>query len=138
MGRLRQSDKIDALRGVPLFAGLTKKELGFLASQVTEVRVKAGSVLTKEGDRGREAMVLLSGSASAVRGGKTVGEIGPGGVVGEMSLLTQQPRNATVTATSDVSLLLMTDREFADVLAANPDVSLKILQTVAERLEGAE
>lgn len=134
MGRLRQSDKIDALRRVPLFAGLSKKELGFLAGQVTEVRVKAGSKLTTKGDRGREAMVILSGSAVVDRGSGTVAEVGPGDVVGELSLLTHEPRNATVTATSEVSLLLMTDREFADVLAANPDVSLKILQTMAERL----
>jgi CRP-like cAMP-binding protein len=138
MGRLHHSDKIDALRGVPLFADLTKKQLGFLAGQVTEMQLVAGSVLTKEGDPGREAMVVLSGSGIVERGGQTVDDFGPGDVVGEMSLLTRKPRNATVTATSDVRLLLMTDREFADVLAANPDVSLRILQTMAERLARRE
>jgi CRP-like cAMP-binding protein len=134
MGRLRQSDKIDALRRIPLFADLSKRQLAFLARQVTEMRVEAGTVLVKEGDRGREAMVITSGSAVVQRGGRTVDEISPGDVVGEMSLLTRQPRNATVIATSEVGLLLMTDREFADVLAANPDVSLKVLRTMAERL----
>ena len=84
---------------------------------------------------GREAMFIVSGAASVRRNGSAIAELGPGDVLGEMSLINQAPRNATVTADSDMVVLLMNSREFADVLRASPDLSLRILQTVAARLE---
>ncbi len=134
MARSRQPDKVEALAQVPLFGGLDKKQLAFIAALTTEVSLKAGSVLAQEGELGREAMVILSGSAEARRGGVKVGDLGPSDVVGEMSLINDLPRNATVTALSDCALLVMNSREFSSILNENPDVSLKILKTVAARL----
>ena len=134
MARSRHPDKVEALAQVPLFADLDKKQLGFIASQTTELTVKAGSVLAEEGVRGREAMVILSGTAEARRANGKVAELGPGDAVGEMSLINETPRNATVVASSDCTLLVMNFREFSSILEANPDVSIKILRTVAARL----
>ncbi len=134
MARSRQPDKVEALAQVPLFADLDKKQLAFIAGQVSELSLKAGSVLAEEGVLGREALVLLSGSAEATRGDQKVGTLGPGDVVGEMSLINHAPRSATVTASSDCRVLVMNSREFSSILNANPEVSIKILKTVAARL----
>ena len=134
MARSRPPDKVEALRKIPLFGDLDKKHLLFIAGQATEVRLKAGAVLAQEGELGREAMLLLVGSAEVRRADEKIGDLGPGDVIGEMSLIHHAPRNATVIATSDCDLLVMNSREFSSVLEANPDVSLRILKTVAARL----
>lgn len=134
MARSRQPDKVAALGEIPLFADLDRKHLLFLAGQASEVSLKEGAVLVEEGVLGREAMVILSGSAKVTRGGKSVGELGEGDVVGEMSLINHAPRNATVTASSDCTVLVMNSREFSSVLEANPDLTIRILKTVAARL----
>jgi len=132
---MRQNDKIDILKRVPLFSGLTKKQLRFLTRQVTEMHLGSGTVLATEGEQGREAMVIVSGSAEVRRKGRRIADLGPGTVLGEMSLISERPRNATVTAASDMVVLHMGSREFFDVLEAYPDVSLEILRTVAARLK---
>ena len=134
MARSRQPDKIEALGRVPLFADLDKKQLTFLAGQASELNLKVGAVLAEEGVLGREAMVILSGSAEVTRGGRKVAELGQGDVVGEMSLINHAPRTATVTASSDCTVLVMNSREFSSVLDANPDLTIRILKTVAARL----
>jgi CRP-like cAMP-binding protein len=134
MARSRQPDKVEALGQIPLFADLDKKQLAFIAGQSSELTIKAGSHLAEEGVLGREAMVILSGSAEARRSDTKIADLGPGDVVGEMSLINDAPRTATVTAVSDCTLLVMNSREFSSILEANPDVSIKILKTVAARL----
>lgn len=91
-------------------------------------------MLAEEGVLGREAMVILSGTAEVTRAGKKVSELGRGDVVGEMSLINHAPRNATVTASSDCAVLVMNSREFSSVLDANPDLTIRILKTVVARL----
>ncbi len=134
MARSRQPDKVAALGEIPLFADLDRKQLTFLAGQASELNLKVGAVLAEEGVLGREAMVIISGSAKVTRGGKSVGELGEGDVVGEMSLINHARRNATVTATSDCTVLVMNSREFSSVLDVNPDLTIRILKTVAARL----
>ncbi len=134
MARSQLPDKVKALRQVPLFADLDDKQLAFIAGQASELTVKAGAVLAQEGVLGREAMVILSGTAEVRRANNKVADLGPGDVVGEMSLINDAPRNATVTASSQCTLLVMNSREFSSILGANPDVSIRILKTVAARL----
>ncbi len=134
MARLRKTDKTNALKQIGLFADLSQRELGFLASQVTELAFPEGTVLVTQGERGREAMVIVSGTAVVRRNNRKIAELGSGDVVGEMSLINQAPRNATVTATSPVTVLLMDAREFSSVVEANPSVAVKVLKTVAARL----
>lgn len=134
MARFRKDDKTDALRRIGLFEGLSKKELGFLAQQVTEATFTEGTELVTQGELGREAMVLMEGSAVVRRNNRKIAELGAGGVLGEMSLINHAPRNATVTATSPVTVLVMSAREFSSVISANDAVALKLLRTVAARL----
>lgn len=134
MARFSKDDKIGTLGRIGLFEGLSKKELGFLAQQTTEVTVAEGTKLVTQGDLGREAMVLVEGSAVVRRNNRKIAELGPGDVLGEMSLINHAPRNATVTATSSVTVLVMEAREFSSVVSANEGVALKLLRTVAARL----
>ena len=134
MARIRQADKIDHLTKIPLFGGLNKKELQFLAGLTTEVGVKSGSTLVKQGELGQEAMIIESGTAEVRRDGAKIDKIGPGDFFGEMSLIDHMPRNADVVATSDMVLLVMDSREFSTMLDKYPKVAVKILKTVVERL----
>lgn len=136
MARMRHDDKIDHLEKIPLFAGLSKKELRFLAQMSSETSVQDGSVLVKQGEIGQEAMIIESGSAEVRRDGRRIDSLGPGDFFGEMSLINHMPRNADVVATSDMNLLVMDSREFSSVLSEYPEVAVKILKTVVSRLTG--
>ncbi|MDX1469076.1 MAG: cyclic nucleotide-binding domain-containing protein [Acidimicrobiia bacterium] len=138
MARIKEPQKIAALQRIPLFEDLDKKELQFLASLVTEVPVRPGTKLVKQGEIGLEAMIVEEGTADVIRDGNKVDEIGPGDFFGEMSLIHHQPRNADVVATSDMIVLDMSAREFATMLDAYPDVAMKILRTVVARLAASQ
>ncbi len=134
MARIRQDDKISHLQQIPLFDGLGKKELRFLAQMTSEVGVHEGSILVKEGEMGQEAMIVESGTAEVRRGDRKIDHLGPGDFFGEMSLINHMPRNADVVATSDMTLLVMNSREFSSVLSEYPEIAVKILKTVVRRL----
>lgn len=133
----RHSDKVDVLSGVPLFSGLSRKELGEIARNVTEVEISPREYLAFEGETGNQAMVLLAGRVSVRKKGRKIAELSTGDVVGEMSLVTNKPRNATVRADTFVAALVMDSKEFATVMDEHPQVAAKILKTVAERLAEA-
>ena len=118
---------------VPLFAGLSKKELGFVAQLVTETSSVEGTELVTQGELGREAMVIMQGSAAVRRNNRKIAELGPGDVLGEMSLISRTPRNATVVATSPITMLVLDAREFSSMVAANQSIAVKLLETVAAR-----
>ncbi len=98
---LRKNRKIELIRKVPLFAGCSKKELERISMIADEIDFRSGKTLIKEGAPGREFFVLADGTAEISRKGKRIDTAGPGEFFGEMALLTDQPRNATVTTTSD-------------------------------------
>lgn len=130
---LRRSDKSAALGRIPLFADLSKKELASVAALTTELAVEADTTLVTQGEVGRQAMVLIEGSAVVRKNGRKVAELGRGDVVGEMSLIEHVPRNATVVTTAPSIMLVMDAREFASLMTDQPKVALKILKTVARR-----
>jgi CRP-like cAMP-binding protein len=138
VARVRQEDKINALGRIPLFSELSKKELVFLARMTTEVDVREGSTLVRQGEMGREAMIIESGTAVVSRNNRKIDDLGPGDFFGEMSLIDHMPRNADVVATSDMTVLVMDSREFSTVLDTYPKVAVKILKTVVERLVEAQ
>lgn len=138
MARIKEPQKIAALERIPLFEELDRKELQFLASLVTEVPVREGTTLVKQGDIGLEAMIIEEGTAEVRRDGVKIDEMGPGDFFGEMSLIDHQPRNADVVATSDMIVLDMSAREFASMLDTYPEVAVKILRTVVARLVAAQ
>jgi CRP-like cAMP-binding protein len=122
---------VERLKNVPLFSSFTNKELQTVAKATTELTVPAGHVLTDQGQTGREAFVLLDGSATVRRNGKKVATLGPGAVVGELALLDHGPRTATVTTDTETRLFVIGQREFLGVLDAVPTLSHKLLARLA-------
>jgi CRP-like cAMP-binding protein len=120
-----------------MFAGLSNKELGEIADIVKEVEYSPRDYLIHEGETGREAMIILAGKATVRRGGRKLTEVLTGSVVGEMSLLTDLPRSATVRADTFVSALVMNAKQFSRLIDEHPRVGVKILRTVARRLATA-
>jgi CRP-like cAMP-binding protein len=93
-----------------------------------------GKVMTEEGDRGREFIVLLEGEADVTKGGQTINRMRDGDFFGEIALVTKMPRTATVTATTDVRILVITDRDFGALLKHSDEVSRGVAEALAERM----
>ena len=132
--RLHKDAKIDLLKDVPLFAGCSKTELQRIASLADELDLGDGATLIREGERGREFIVIADGTVRVTRKGKQLRELGAGDFIGEIALVADVPRTATVTATSPVRLLVVTDRAFRGLLEQMPSIAKKVLQSLGERL----
>ena len=132
--QLGHNTKIDLIKGVPLFSSASKQELAQIASIADEIDFPEGKVLISEGDSGREFFVLVEGSADVERAGKKVASIGGGDFFGEISLISKTPRNATITTTSPVRALVITDRAFRQLLDRSPQIAVGVLSALAERL----
>lgn len=126
--------KIDLIRRVPLFSSVSKTELAEVASIADEIDLPEGKVLIREGDEGREFFVLIEGSAQVERGGRHVAKLGPGDFFGEIALIAKTPRNATITTTSPVRALVITDRAFRALLDHSPKIQVAVLLALAERI----
>jgi CRP/FNR family cyclic AMP-dependent transcriptional regulator len=131
---LRRDAKVKLISKVPLFAGLSKQQLGRVASIADEIDLPKGKVLTREGDRGREFFVLLEGEAEVRRKGRKLATRRAGEFFGEIALLSDLRRVATVTATTPVRALVIRDSEFRGLLSRTPQIALKVLQAIAERI----
>lgn len=126
--------KVQHLAGVSLFEGCSKKELEKVASAGDEILMTAGSVIVDQGQTGREAFVVLSGKVEVKRSNRKIADLGPGAVVGELSLLDHGPRTATVTCVTDCELLVIDQRNFTAVLQEVPTMAVKLLATIAGRI----
>jgi CRP-like cAMP-binding protein len=91
-------------------------------------------VLVKEDTPGQEFFVLVEGSAEIRRKGKKIKTVGAGDFFGEFAVLTDRPRNATITATSPVDALVVTKWSFRQLIAANPLLAIKVMRALADRL----
>jgi len=132
--RLRKNAKVELLQGVPLFASCSKAELERIASLADELDLAEGATLIREGERGREFLVLIDGTVRVTKRGKKVRDLGSGDFIGEIALISDVPRTATVTATSPVRLLVITDRAFRGLIEEMPSIATKVLQSLGERL----
>jgi len=131
---LRRDAKVKLISGVPLFAGLSKKELAQVASIADEIDFTAGKTLIREGEPGREFFILLDGSAEVTRKGESLATHRGGAFFGEIALMCDVPRVATVTTTSPTRALVITDREFRSLAKRTPEIALKVLEAAGERL----
>jgi CRP/FNR family transcriptional regulator, cyclic AMP receptor protein len=131
---LRRDAKVQLIKRAPLFAQCSKSELGQVAVLADEIDLAAGKVLTTQGEPGREFFVLIEGSADVRRNGRKVNTMGAGDFFGEIALVSDRPRTATVTATSPVRLLVVTDRAFRELMRKVPSIQGKVLAALAERL----
>jgi len=127
----------DDLRKVPLFAELDNRQLKKLASRFRERTVGPGTNVTTEGEMsGVGFFVVGSGEAAVNVGGKDVATLGPGDHFGELALVSEEARTATVTATTELRLLEIPFWDFRDFAHANPDVTWKLLQHVVALTQG--
>jgi CRP/FNR family transcriptional regulator, cyclic AMP receptor protein len=136
--RSARDPKVERLAQVQLFTACSKRDLSRIAVLAEEIQVPAGRVLMRQGDPGREAFVIADGRATATIRGKRSAKLGPGECFGEMALLHSAPRSATVTAESDMRLLVLGSREFSELIETVPRVGRQVLAALAERLREAE
>jgi CRP/FNR family cyclic AMP-dependent transcriptional regulator len=136
--RRRRDPKVERLSQVQLFSACNRRELSRIAQLAEEVEVPAGRVLIRQGDPGREAFVISAGRAKATIRGKKSAQLGPGECFGEMALLNEAPRSATVTAESDMRVLVLGSREFSTLIEDVPDIARRVLAALGERVREAE
>jgi CRP/FNR family transcriptional regulator, cyclic AMP receptor protein len=132
--RLRKNAKVELIKGVPLFSELGHKELDEVASIADEIDLPAGKELTVEGRPGREFMVIVEGEATVRRGDNEINRLGAGDFFGEIALLEDRPRTATVTADGPIRALVITDRSFRSLLEHSPQIEEKVQSARAARL----
>lgn len=128
---------VDQLGKVPLFSDCSQRDLQTIARVVKDIDHPAGTVVAREGEPGVGLFVIADGTADVTIGGKKKATLGPGDFFGEIALLDGGPRTATVTATSDVHLLGLTEWVFRGLMQEHPSIAVKTLQAMAGRLRGA-
>ncbi len=124
-----------AIKGVPLFAECSKDELALIARLTDEIDLPQGKELMREGETGREFFIILDGTADVRRGGDLVTTLGPGGFCGELALVENVPRTATVTATSPIDVLVLTREAFSGLRSQLPNMNSAVLDEMTARLE---
>jgi CRP-like cAMP-binding protein len=129
-----KNSKEQALKSTWLFSECSQKELRLIARASDGLIVPAGQVIIKEGTMGQEFYLILSGSCSVKRKGRLAATLGPGQHFGELALLDPRPRNATVTATSEMELVVLGKRELTALLDSVPSISKKLLSAMAARV----
>lgn len=125
---------IDALRGVPLFAGLGEKELERLARSMKERVFREGSAVTREGETGAGFFVIAEGNATVSVDGEIRATLGPGDYFGEVALIDEGVRSASITAATDLRCYGLSPWEFKPFVEGHPQVAWALLQTLARRL----
>jgi CRP-like cAMP-binding protein len=121
------------LRSVPLFSDLSDHELEEVGKAATELHFEAGNQFIREGSVAHEMFVVAEGTVEVTRGGTHVADVGPGGFIGELALLTQAPRGGSVRAKTDATLIHIDGRQFNVLLKEVPQIAVKMLPIVARR-----
>lgn len=129
--RLRKEDKVELLGRLPLFENCTRKELADIAAIMVEAERPAGSVLTREGQDGGLMFVIVDGTADVVSARKVISRLGPGDVVGELSLIDGQARSASVVASSPVQILQIAADDFQSLVHRSPKFVKALLQSLS-------
>ena len=139
MAKVRKSERVELLQSVWLFERCTPKELEAIARLTTPLVADEGKVLAREGNNGGEFFVIVEGTAEAAIDGIHIAELGPGQFFGEMALLDRGPRVATVTARTSMLLLVLSGREFEELIEQSiPSVSRRMLMVLGQRLREAD
>lgn len=130
-------DPVKMLAAVPLFSELSKKDLVALARSAKEVHHPADAVLAREGEAGLGFFLIVDGTATVTVNGRTRARMSPGDFFGEISLLDNGPRSATVTSDSPIHMLGLTQWVFKRLVESNPAIAMKMLKTMASRLRAS-
>ena len=132
------SAPVDVLRNVPLFADLDDEDLAGLANQMKERRFSEGSPMTSEGSGGAGFFVITDGNATVSVGGEAKSTLGPGDYFGEIALIDEGARTATVTADTDMKTYAMTFWEFRPIVETDSRIAWKLVQALAHKLREAD
>jgi CRP-like cAMP-binding protein len=124
----------ERLRAVPMFADLSRKQLRQISSLMTQIARPAGTVLIEEGRAGHEFFIVLEGEVEVRHGDQVIATRGPGDYFGEIALLDNRPRTATVVVTEPVVVEVLSRQEFTSLLAQSPEMAGEIMATMARRL----
>jgi CRP/FNR family cyclic AMP-dependent transcriptional regulator len=127
--------KADALAACPFFSGLSRGELLEVAKVTEDMEVDEGKTLTREGQSGSEFFVIVEGEASVTKDGQEIRTLAPGDFFGEIALLKDTPRTATVTALTPLRFFVLTRQAFRSLLAHQPELEQKVLTALKERVE---
>jgi CRP-like cAMP-binding protein len=131
---MARQNHLDYLASVSLFSACSKRELQAVAKRTDAVTLPAGRSPCEQGTVGREAYVIMSGTAEVRRNKKKVADIGPGTCVGELALLDHKPRTASIIATSDLKVLVIGVREFAAIVDEVPPIMHKLMKSMASKI----
>jgi len=134
-GRAR---KVELLSSMDMFSACSRRELGQVAAVAVQGELQEGAVLTRQGQKGGLAYVIGQGKAEVVRDGQRLASLGPGDVVGELSLIDGEPRSATVRALTPLQVLEINSDDLRRLLRKAPGVRRKLLEALSERLRQAD
>lgn len=130
--------KLALLAKVPLLAGMDRKDLEHVGRLCEEVDIVAGKVVARQGDRATEFFVIVDGQVGVDRDGEHLRDMGPGDFFGELAMLANIPRTATVTTTTPCRFLVLGSREFNSLLHDHPAIQHAVLHAVAQRVASLE
>jgi CRP-like cAMP-binding protein len=131
---MKPDSKLDTLRRLPLFAGISARELRAVSKLADEIDVPAGYTLTRQGEPGHELVFIVDGSAEVSRDGQRINRVRSGDIVGEIAVLTRGERTATVTTTRPTRAFVMTARDFWTILERVPSLRFKVLERFASHV----
>jgi len=126
--------KVERLSHVPLFKGLSKRDLEFLASRIDEVTLKPDQTVIREGQPTDAFFILISGNVNVTRSGKPAARLGPGEFFGEIGMLDQGPATATVITDGPVDAMILSHAQFRDAIKGNDGLAMQVIAAMAERL----
>jgi CRP/FNR family cyclic AMP-dependent transcriptional regulator len=126
--------KMEALKRAPLFEGLSRAELVLLSRVSEDLEVPAGKVLCRQGEIGHEFFVIIEGEIDVTRDGEHLATRSSGDFFGEIALLEEMPRTATVTAKTPLRFFVLTRQAFTRLIDDNPRVERKVLRALARRV----
>jgi CRP/FNR family cyclic AMP-dependent transcriptional regulator len=129
---------VELIKKVPLFSDLSDRELREIAQSMKERTFGAGDVVTEEGKGGVGFFVIEDGTANVQVGGEDRGKLAPGDYFGEIALIADVDRTATITAESDLRCYGMTFWDFRPLVEGNSSIAWKLLQAMAQRLKQSE
>lgn len=132
------AESTEFLKRVPLFAEMSKAHLERIANSARERHFESGAPIVSEGEKGQGFYLIVAGRADVQQRGRTLRTLGPGDYFGELALLRDQPRSATVIARERTTCLALTRWDFRGILEANPTIALHLLETVAARIRDDE
>ena len=135
---MKDDKKLQLLATVPIFARLSRRDLERVGQLVEEIDVPAGKVLMRQGATGDEFFLIVEGSVRVERDGRILKKRGQGEFVGEIALIDEGPRTATVICETPCRMLVLAHREFHTLLSEHPEIQLLVLKTLAERVRHLE